>query len=199
MGAFNFLFQFSRENGWKSVCGNGILCLKAVKFPLWNNSQLRNVIGCPDCQSTCFHSFIFSFLCWCSCSLCSWCPCFVSYFFTIFFHFFTRMYSYVTLMLLVCTRMWLVCYPYVVVCIRMSSMCTCMYSYVVVCYSYVLVWCFSHDHWLGRRGCRRYLVSVTALTAHSPKFRWSSFLCIMSWLWRLRCRYYSPKASMSLT
>ena len=121
------------------------------------------------------------------------------YFFSLFYPYVfvcypyvARMYSYVTRMLPVCSRM----YSYVIDVYLYVLVCD---SYVVVCYSYVLVWCFSHDHWLGRRGCRRYLVSVTALTAHSPKFRWSSFLCIMSWLWRLRCRYYSPKASMSLT
>ena len=125
---FNFLlFQFSRENGWKSVYGNGILCLKAVKFALWNNSQLCNVIGCADCQSTCFHSSILS---------CVGVPFpsprvpGVPASSRTFFYFFTRMYSYVTLMLLVCTRMWLVCYPYVLVCIRMLSVCTLMYSYV---------------------------------------------------------------------
>ena len=141
------LFQFSRENGWKSVYRNGILCLKAVKFVLWNNSQLRNVIGCADCQPTCFHSFTLS------------CvgvpvPCvpgvpassrtfllFYPYVF-VCYPYVARMYSYVTRMLPVCD------------------------SYVVVCYLYVLVWCFSHDRWLGRGDCRRYLVSVTALTAH---------------------------------
>ena len=125
---FNFLQFFSlRENGWKAVYGNGILCLKAVKFALWNNSQLRDGIGWADCQPTCFRSFLLSlflcFLSWCPCSLYAWCPCFESYFFYSFY-FFTRMYSYVTRMLLVCIRMWLVCYLYVLVCIRMSSVCT---------------------------------------------------------------------------
>ena len=58
-------------------------------------------------------SFFLSFMCWCSCSLYAWCPCFESQFFS-FFTF-----------LPVCIRMlpvfyWyvLVCYPYVLVCSR---------------------------------------------------------------------------------
>ena len=124
---FHFLlFQFSpifslHENGWKLVYGNGILCLKAVQFAWWNNSQLRHVVGCADCQPTCFHSLFvslfivleFLFL-----------VCLVSLirvvFFLLFFYIFTRIYSYVSRMLSYVTRM----YPYVWVCHRCVPVCT---------------------------------------------------------------------------
>ena len=140
------LFEFSRENGWKSVYGNGILCLKAVKFVVWNNSQLRNVIGCADCQPTCFHSFTLS----CVGVPVPCVPCvpgvpassrtfllFYPYVF-VCYPYVARMYSHVTRVLPVCTHMYsyiISVYPYILVCD----------SYVVVCYLYVLVWCFSHD------------------------------------------------------
>ena len=102
----------------------------------WNNSELRNVIGCADCQPTCFHSFFFSLLILsCVGVLVPCIPGVPASSRTCWTFFFTRMYSYVTRMLLVCTRHG---YPYVLVFIRRSSVCTRMYSYV-------LVWCFSHD------------------------------------------------------
>ena len=129
------------ENGWKLVYGNGILCLKAVKFAWWNNSQLRHVVGCADCQPTCFHSLVISlfivleFL---------FLVCLVSLirvvsFLFLFFYIFTRIYSYVSRMLSYVTRI-------LPVCTRMYAYVIGVYPYVVVCYSYVLVWCFSHDH-----------------------------------------------------
>ena len=144
---FHFLlFQFSpifslHENGWKLVYGNSILCLKAVKFAWWNNFQLCHVVGCADCQPTCFHSLFLSlfivleFL---------FLVCLVSLirvvsFLFLFFYIFTRIYSYVSRMLSYVTRI-------LPVCTRMYAYVIGVYPYVVVCYSYVLVWCFSHDH-----------------------------------------------------
>ena len=124
------LFEFSRENGWKSVYGNGILCLKAVKFVVWNNSQLRNVIGCADCQPTCFHSFTLSCVgvpVPCVPGVPAWSRTFLP--------------AYIR-MLPVCCSYVLVCDSYVT---RMYSYVIGVYPYVIVCYSYVLVWCFSHD------------------------------------------------------
>ena len=124
------LFQFSpifllRENGWKSVYRNGILCLKAAKF-VWSSSV--TLIGCADYQPTCFHSFILSlflcFLCWWSSSLYAWCPCFESYF-----------YTFCTLKA-VCIRVLPVCRLCVLLC---DSYVTRMYSYVFVCHRCVPV------------------------------------------------------------
>ena len=79
-------------------------------------------------------SFSLSFFCWSSCSLCAWCPCFESYFFTLFLLF----YPYV-----------FVCYPYVARMYsfgtRMLPVCARMYSHVIGVYPYVLVRCFGHD------------------------------------------------------
>ena len=90
--------------------------------------QLRNVIGCADCQPTCFHSFILSlflcFLCWWSSSLYAWCPCFESYF-----------YTFCTLKA-VCIRVLPVCRLCVLLC---DSYVTRMYSYVFVCHRCVPV------------------------------------------------------------
>ena len=109
------------ENGWKSVYGNGILCLKAVKFASWNNSQLRNA----DDRVRKTVNFLFL-----SPSVSAPFPCMpgVPASSRTFLPVWIRM-------LPVCCSYVLVCYPYVLVC----------YSYVVVCYSYELVWCFSHD------------------------------------------------------
>ena len=63
--------------------------------------------------------------------------------------------SYVTRMSgLVCHSYVLVCHSYVHVFIRMLlsfTFNTRMYSYVFVCHSYVLVWCFSHDRYVGKK------------------------------------------------
>ena len=102
--------------------------------------QLRHVVGCADCQPTCFHSLFvslfivleFLFLV-CLVSLIRVVPFFLCfYIFTRIYSYVSRMLSYVTRVLPVRTRM----YAYVIG----------VYPYVVVCYSYVLVWCFSHGH-----------------------------------------------------
>ena len=67
---------------------------------------------------------------------CAWCPCFESYFFTLFFLF----YPYVLVCYVCVARMHWYVTRMLPVCIRMSSVCTRMYSYV-------LVRCLIHDPW----------------------------------------------------
>ena len=93
------------ENGWKSVYGNGILCLKAVKFASWNNSQLRNADDRVRRLSTFSFFFLVLVLLFlvCLASLLRVALCYPYVF--VCYPYVARMYSYVTRMYSYVTRM----------------------------------------------------------------------------------------------